>query len=132
MTLLPIVRHMILCQDWNVDDGASLLINVRGLLTSIRSVELPAYPMDYAELCLLVFLTECRGAADVMVTCVDDEHELVIYESRTHRVHAGDDPLAVVVFPFRMTALHFPGPGVYRFELWYNAKVLAEQPLRLR
>ncbi len=132
MTLLPFVRHMILCQDWGVDDRASLLINVRGLLTSIRSVEHPAYPLEYEEVCVLIFLTECRGTAEVLLACIDEESERVIYKSERHEIQIGHDPLAVIIFPFRVRGVRFSHPGVYRFELWYNGDALAEQTLRLR
>jgi hypothetical protein len=123
---------MILCQDWYSESGQSTFISIRGLLVSIESLESPAYPLKYAEICTIVLLTECRGAAELTLVCVEEETEKTVYQSMSHNAPLGTDPLGVVLVPFRVKNLTFQRPGVYRFEVWYNGKVLAEQPLRLR
>jgi hypothetical protein len=123
---------MILCQDWHSESSASTFISIRGLLVSIEPLESPPYPLVYAEICTLVFLTECRGAADLILACLDEETGAVIYQSIARNAALGTDPLGVVLVPFRVRNLTFPRSGIYRFEVWYNGKVLAEQSLRLR
>lgn len=132
MPLLPVVRHMILCEDWEREDGVSLRVNVRGVLTSIHSLDFPAFPLSLPEVCVLVFLTDCRGLAEIALTCTDEDSGKLIYNSEPFNVELGDDPLSIIIMPFRIREMRFPQAGIYRFELWYNSMLVAEQPLRLR
>lgn len=125
---------MILCSDWNASETQTqhLRVDVRDVLTSVQSWETLAYPVVQSEICILAFLTECRGVADFVLSCIDEERGKLIYESRKWRVTFEPDPLLVRVVPFRIRSLRFPRQGVYRFDLAYNGKVIAEQSLRMR
>lgn len=116
MSILPIVRHMILCQDWNVEKARERLINIRGLLTSIRSLDSPPYPLIHREICVLVVATDGRGQGT----------------ARPRQLRFGGDPLRVYAFGFRIGHCPFPEPGIYTFQFVYNESVLASCPLRLR
>lgn len=125
---------MIVCSDWSAGETQSrhLRIDIRDVLTSLLSMGTPPYPVTQSEICVIVFLTECRGHADLVLSCTDEERGRMIYESQPWRVYFEPDPLPVRVIPFRIRALQFPRHGVYRFDFVYNGKVLAEQSLRLR
>ena len=43
----PIVRYMILCEDAGTDPRNARRANIYGLLSNIRSLENPPYPLRY-------------------------------------------------------------------------------------
>ena len=132
MALLPVVRHMILCQDWEVERARERLINVRGLLTSIRSLDSPPYPLLYREICVLVVATDGRGQGMAQITCRFENSGDILFSTRPRQLRFGRDPLRVYAFGFRIGNCPFPDPGIYTFQFVYNEVVLANCPLRLR
>ena len=63
--LLPVVRHLLVCEDLIYDPANPQQLTIRNLLGNIRSVSHPPYPLLYPQLCVYVQLTECRGAGEV-------------------------------------------------------------------
>jgi hypothetical protein len=57
----PIVRYMILCDDWGVDSTSPGRINIFGLISNIVSVDEPPFPLTGREFCVFLTLTETRG-----------------------------------------------------------------------
>ena len=41
MAIKPVVRYMLLCEDWELDPESNRKINILGLVTNIRSLEDP-------------------------------------------------------------------------------------------
>ena len=72
MTVKPIVRYMILCEDWDSDPDDPLCVNILGLLSSVRSLEVPPYP-SYRDLCVFLVPTEGRGIGEGQILCVFEE-----------------------------------------------------------
>jgi hypothetical protein len=132
MSLVPIVRYMILCEDWAYPPDGSGRPNIFGLLTTIRSSGQPPYPLNYPQLSVYVALTEARGKGEVHINCIHEETGTVVIESPPRPVVFGNDPLAVVGAAFRFKNCLFPQPGLYSVQFWYNDSKLAEHPLRLR
>jgi hypothetical protein len=128
----PVVRYMILCEDWQADPNKPRRVNIFGLLSNIRSIDEPPYPLLYRELCVFLALTEARGSGDVEIVCVLEETGQRVWRTPKRRIRFGKDPLEVLGVPFRIRACHFPRPGLYSIQLWYNGEVVEERPLRLR
>ena len=127
----PIVRHLIACED--IQHGSTperfTLVQV---ITRIRSLDPVPFPLHYREICFIAICTACRGQGQVQLRIVEEEEpDEPIYTSPVWPVTFGNDPLQVVGFPFRIRNLTFPRSGMYRAQLWYNGKCLAEEPLRL-
>jgi hypothetical protein len=130
----PVVRYLVVCEDRATDAGSTHSITLTNLISAIRSVEEPAYPLLYRELCIYAQLTDCRGAADVRVTVVHADTGEFAYAGPPSpwRASLPNDPLAVGGLRFRIRNVHFPRQGLYWVQFWYNGEVLAEQPLVLR
>jgi hypothetical protein len=132
MAMKPVVRYMILCEDWGVDLANPRRVNIYGLLSNIHSVDQPSYPLLYRELCVFLALTEGRGAADGQIVCVFEETGQKVFETPNRQIAFGADPLEVVGVPFRIRDCPFPRAGVYLVQFWYDGEKVEERPLRLR
>ena len=128
----PVVRHMILCEDWIVASQESPRVTVIGLLSNIRSIDVPAYPLVYRELCIFLALTDGRGTGTGRIACTYEETGRTVFETADHPISFGADPWEVVPFGFRIRTCPFPGPGMYSVEFWHNYEKLQTCALRLR
>lgn len=132
MPLNPVVRYMLLCEDCRVDPADPRRVDIVGLLTNIRSLDDPPYPLLYPELCVFVAMTECRGEGRVQIACVHEETGRRVFVSPERRVAFANDPLEVAGMIFRIKECLFPRSGLYSIQLWYNGEKIEECPLRLR
>ncbi len=123
---------MLLCEDCRTDFTSPRRVDILGLLSNIRSVDDPPYPLLYHELCIFVAMTECRGEGQVRIACVYEETGQTVFATPERRIAFGDDPLEVAGVIFRIRDCLFPRSGLYAVQLWYNREKIEERPLRLR
>jgi hypothetical protein len=123
---------MILCEDWSAASDNPRRVNILGLLTNIISVDEPAYPLLYGELCVFLALTEARGTGSAQIVCVFEETGQRVFGTPKRDIAFGGDPLDVVGAPFRIRDCIFPEEGLYSIQFWYNEQLVEERPLRLR
>jgi hypothetical protein len=123
---------MIVCEDWASAPNNPRRVDIHGLLSNIHSLDQPAYPLLYWEMCVFLVLTEGRGTGTAQIICVFEETSQKVFETPQRQVRFGRDPLDVVGVPFRIRACPFPHPGMYVIQFWYNGAKLDERPLRLR
>jgi hypothetical protein len=128
----PLVRYMLLCEDWRFDGPNNRQVTIVGLLWSIRSLEDPGYPLLYPELCVFLALTGGRGVGEGHIVCLLEDDGRTIFETHRRPIPFGPDPLEVVGVPFRIRDCVFPQPGRYSIQFRYNGIVLEERPLQLR
>jgi hypothetical protein len=81
MAIKPVVRYMLVCDDWKLDPQNNRRITVIGLITNINSLEEPPYPLLYREMCVFLALTEGRGQGEAKITCVFEETGEKIFET---------------------------------------------------
>src|SRR5437879_4877699 len=107
--MLPVVRHLIACED--IQRGTSperfTLVQV---ITRIRSLDPVPFPLLFREVCLLALCTGCRGQGRVRLRVAEEESGVITYTSGGWPVTFGNDPLQVIGFPFRIRDLTFPRP----------------------
>src|SRR5436190_20892517 len=120
MAVPPVVRYMLLCDDWKVDPANNRRITVVGLMTNLRPLDSFQYPVVCPELCVLLLLTEARGQGEGKITCVFEETGEVIFETQKRVIRFENDLLDVVGVPFRIHNCRFPHPGVYSVQFWYD------------
>jgi hypothetical protein len=132
MPITPLVRYMILCEDWGTDPNRPNRVNIFGLLTNIRPTDQPAYPLLFRELCVFLVLTEGRGTGDGQIVCVSADTLDKVFETPMRKIAFGDDPLEVVGVPFRIRDCPFPRAGLYLLQFRYNEVELEHRPLHLR
>jgi hypothetical protein len=128
----PVVRYLIVCEDVQIDPDRPRRITLVGLLSAIRSVEQPPFPLLYRELCVFLQLTECRGPADGWIEIQFAETGEVLFRTRVRTIPFSSDPLELVGVTFRIRNCLFEQPGLYWVQFWYNNDMLAQQPLLLR
>ena len=128
----PVVRYMILCDDWGVDPDNPRRVNIFGLLSNIHAIDQPPFPLLYRELCVFLALTEGRGTGNGLIVCVFEETGQKVFETPPRQIAFGADPLEVVGLPFRIRDCPFPQAGLYLVQFWYNDAKIEERPLRLR
>ena len=130
--LHPTVRYLIVCEDIQVDPDNPRRVTLVGLISVIRSLELPPFPLRYREVCVFLQLTECRGPANVRIEIQHADSLHVVFRTQTRNIHFGNDPLEIVGATFRIRNCLFREPGLYWVQFWYNDELIAQQPLLLR
>ncbi len=128
----PTVRYLIVCEDVQNDPDNPRRVTLVGLISAIRSVEQPPFPLLYREICIYLQMTECRGSAEGRIEIQHAESGQVLFRTRTRTIPFGSDPLEVVGVSFRIRNCLFPEPGLYWVQFWYNEQMIAQQPLVLR
>jgi hypothetical protein len=132
MAIKPVVRYMLLCDDWQVDPENARRITIVGLLTNVHAIDDPPYPLFYQEMCVFLVLTEGRGEGEGKIVCVFEDDGRKVFETRGRRIPFGPDPLEVVGVPFRIRECTFPKAGLYTVQFWYEGELVEERPLRMR
>lgn len=132
MPVHPTVRYLILCEDVQTDPDNPRRVTLIGLISAIRSLEQPPFPLLYREITVVLQLTECRGPADGRIEVHHAESGQVVFRTRTRTIPFARDPLEVVGVTFRLRNCLFQDAGLYWVQFWYNEQMLAQQPLLLR
>lgn len=128
----PTVRYLIVCEDVQTDPENPRRVTLVDLMSAIRSLEQPPFPLLYREICIFLQLTECRGPADGRIEIHHADSGQVVFRTRTRTIPFASDPLEVVGVTFRLRNCLFQEPGLYWVQFWYNEQMLAQQPLLLR
>jgi hypothetical protein len=132
MAITPVVRYMLLCDDWRLDGPHNRRVTIVGLLWSIHSLDDAPFPLLYRELCVFLALTEGRGQGEGYIACVFEETGEKVFETHKRPIPFPPDPLEVVGVPFRIRDCTFPQAGRYSIQFWYDGVMVEERPLRLR
>jgi hypothetical protein len=128
----PVVRHLIVCEDVQTDPSNPRRITLVGLLSAIRSIESPPFPLLYQEMCAFLLVTECRGPAEGRIEIHQADTGRVVYRTKTRTIPFTADPLEIQGMTFRLRNCPFDEPGLYWVQFWYNDQMIAQQPLLLR
>jgi hypothetical protein len=128
----PTVRYLVVCEDVQTDPDNPRRVTLAGLISAIRSLEQPPFPLLYREICVFLQLTECRGPADGRIEIHHADSGQVVFRTRTRTIPFASDPLEVVGVTFRLRNCLFQEPGLYWVQFWYNEQMTAQQPLLLR
>lgn len=131
-TVHPTVRYLIVCEDVKPDPDHPRRVSLHGLISAIRSVDHPPFPLLYRELCVFLQLTECRGDAESRIEIQHADSHRIVFRTRTRTISFGNDPLEVIGVTFRIRNCLFHEPGLYWVQFWYNELMIAQQPLVMR
>jgi hypothetical protein len=123
---------MLVCEDVQTDAQNPLKVNVFGLVSTIRSLADPPFPLLYPQLCVYLVLTGGRGSGDALIAAVEANSEDLVFSTPVHPLSFGADPLATRGVIFRILDCTFSQPGLYWIEFRYNNRTLARQPLLVR
>jgi hypothetical protein len=98
----PIVRYLILCDDVRTDQESPERVSLLGLVTALRSLGQPPFPLLHRELCVFLQFTGCRGPATGRVEIQHADSGQVVSRAQTRTIPFGTDPLEVVGVTFRL------------------------------
>jgi len=132
MPIRPIVRYMILCDDWRWDPVNNQRVTIVGLLSYFRSTGSPPYPLRLRELCVFLVLTEGRGQGEGKIVCVFEDTAQKVFETPARIISFGSNPLEIIGAPFRIRDCPFSQPGLYSVQFWYDGLMVDERPLLMR
>jgi hypothetical protein len=130
--LNPVVRYLILCEDVQTDPENPRRVTLSGLISAIRSLEQPSFPLLYRELCVFLQVTGCRGSGDGRIEIQHADSGQIVFRTRTRTIPFGSDPLEIVGVTFRLRDCLFREAGLYAVQFWYNERMIAQQALLLR
>src|SRR4051812_4356567 len=102
MAIKPVVRYMLLCDDWQLGADNNRRVTIIGLLSNIHALDEPPYPLLYRELCVFLALTEGHGKGEGQIVCAFEESGQKVFETHKRPISFGPDPLEVVGVPFRI------------------------------
>lgn len=132
MAMKPVVRYMLLCDDWRLDPANTRRITIIGLLSNIHAVDDPPFPLFYREMCVFLALTDGHGQGEGKIVCVFETSGQKAFETHSRPIVFGPDPLEILGVSFRIRDISFPQAGLYSVQFWYEGELVEEQPLRLR
>lgn len=127
ISLPPVVRYLVLCQDLLIDPHNAKNVSLVNLIHAMRSTLTPPFPFA-AEFCAFAALANCRGKGTFDLNVVDADTRVTIHQHPPKKVDFGADPLHVYGLPIRIHCV-FPDDGLYWVELLYNGEVVAQQNL---
>jgi hypothetical protein len=129
--LLPLVRHLILCENIPIDAAHPKQVSLINLIGRIRLPPHLAFPHRPPEFCVYVQLTECRGVGNVRIEIEEAETQTVIFQTASRRYSFGNDPLKRFGMVFRVRDSVFPSAGLYWVRLCYNDIAIFQESLLL-
>lgn len=133
MPVPPVVRYMILRDEWTSDATVpGGRITTHGILTRIQPIAERAYPALLDQICVVMFLAEMRGSGVTQIVCVREETGRIAFATPEHTLSFRNDPLEVVIVPFRIRNCIFRKPGYYSVQFRYNGVVVEERSLLVR
>lgn len=128
----PTVRYLIVCEDVQTDPDNPRWVTLVGLISAIRSLNQPPFPVLYPEICVFLQMTECRGPADGRIEIRHADSDHVVFRTRTRTIPFTSDPLEVVGATFRIRNCLFQEAGLYWVQFWYNEEMIAQQSMLLK
>ncbi len=132
MAIKPVVRYMLLCDDWELDPTNQRRMSVYGLVSNVHSIDDPPYPLLLEELCVFLVLTDGYGQGEGKIICVSEDTGQRIFGTPNRTIVFGPDPLEVAGVSFRLRGCRFPQSGLYSIQFWFEDELVEERPLRMR
>jgi hypothetical protein len=128
----PDVLYLILCDRIDTDPENYHRCNTFGLVTTIRSVTTPAFPVVHPSLRALLVWTGCTGTGELAFRIAEEASGRTICRVRPRLVRLVGDPAAVGGVVFRTQNCVFPAPGLYWAEVILDGQVIARQRLLVK
>jgi hypothetical protein len=123
---------MLLCDDYSVDLGNERRYTIHGLMSSIRAIDDPPYPLLYEGFCVFLALTSLHRAGVARIVCVDQASGQAVFATPECAIPQSSNPLNVEGVGFRIRNCLFPHPGMYSVQFLYEGRLVHECPLLLR
>jgi hypothetical protein len=125
----PEVRHLIPCDNVEVDPQNLHRLNVVGLMSYLRSRATPPFPAIRPHFCVLAILTGCQGAGELSVRIMRAETNEIIFATRPRTVIFSGTVSALSPFKFNIQNCRFPAAGLYWVETIFSQNILGRQAM---
>jgi hypothetical protein len=128
-SLLPFVRHMLVCEHAEAARHNPRRANIFGVFANVVvKAQRGGFPFSLG-FSLYVMLSDCRGGGTARVVVTEAESEEVRYSSVPYTVLLGSDPLQIHGLFFRVAECLIPREGLYWIEFEFDGVSIAEEPL---
>lgn len=108
------------------EDPVSHNMTLLGMFTRLRATK---FPTPYRDVSVYTLLSGDAGeTGQLALRCIAESTKEVCAEE-THRVQIGSEGKRHI--HIRLGELRFPTPGVYRFELFFEGELIAEQTIQV-
>lgn len=126
MDVTPVVRYMVVCEDYAIEGPRYSRVSAHGLIANIKRTNraLPGVRRD--QICVLVAFTGGRGRSYLNVQCCLEETEETIFQTPYREVKFGNDPLELEGVVFMVRDCRFPRPGRYLLRVMCQELTLSE------
>lgn len=131
MTVPPVVRYMILCDDWLIEPDAERRVHIIGLNSQVAAPDDQVFPLTL-DLCVFLVLTEGRGSGLARIVCIDADRGGPIFRGAGRQITFGDNPLELGGVGMRIRDCKFPRRGLFSLQFWFDGKMIEERPFRVR
>jgi len=129
--LEPEVRYLLACDEVRTNPDNYQRIDVFGLITMIRSIADPPFPVVRPVLCALVIFTGVQGNGELLLRIFHDQAGRVVFRSSPREVRFVGASEAVLGIVFRIRDCSFPMAGLYWIEVVFTGSVIARQKIWL-
>ena len=106
----PIVRHMLLCEDVQVNKANRNKLNLFGFTSTLRPL-IEGGDARIVSLCVFLQLTELYRGGIGQVIVREDESEVKIYSGQTHSLQQTANPLMLASVVVRVGPHRVSAPG---------------------
>ncbi len=132
LEVMPVVRHMLLCDDVQVRPKQPHKLNILGLAGTINALGLAADVRHLVTLGVFLQVTELYRDTRVSISVSDADWDDEIYLGKDHLVVAAPTPLHVVPLHIRIGPVDFPHDGLYWVNCRFDGHTHAQEPLMVR
>ena len=126
-TIAPFVRHMIVCDDVVPSPHNPRDLDVRGLLSFVRSNPPGSFPVTVPQVCVYLELSGGRGTGEVQIVTRHADTDEPAFRSAAQEITFPPDPLRIVPVVFRIRQCVFRRGGLYWVEFRYAGRPLVER-----
>jgi len=132
MDVKPIVRYMVVCNEYAVEGSQGSRISALGLITNVKR-DNPLIPATKVpQICILAALAGGRGNCRLHIEIRSDDTEEIVFQTPYREVQFGNEPLKVAGVTFRLLGCVFPHPGTYGIQLMSEESLLDEYSIVVR
>ena len=126
MDVVPVVRYMVVCEDYAISGPRYSRVDAYGLIANIKRTDSALSGVRREQICVLVAFAGGRGRSLLNVQCCLEETEEVIFQTLYREVEFGNDPLELSGVVFTVRDCRFPRPGRYLLRVTCQDLTLSE------
>ena len=130
--LLPLVRHMLVCEHAEATPSNPRRANIYALFANVVVKNVAgAFPCRIG-FSVYVMLTDCRRSGTGRIVVTEASSGEVCYNGIPFQVVLSSDPLEVYGLVFRIADCVIPRAGLYWIEFEFNGVPIGQEPILVK